>query len=320
MTQPSGRPAEPDDPRSVSERTRRLVEQERRRREAAEEAARRRARSPIGRVVRGIRWLRNRQTGPLPRLRRMGGVLRDAVRQRRRLRDLPSDLLSAALAPVRVRGTSAAPRPPRTWDGERAAARRRLARAGRVPLELAALADLRVAAIADDLLADLLREICEPALLRPEDWRAELEARPPHLLLVESSWRGNGGAWQYRIARHAHPDSLLRRDLRALVGWCAAHDVPSVFWDTAGEPATDRFVDAAALFDLVAAPDEDAAARHREQPDRRGAGIVVLPAPAGPRELREALARLAATAGIRVGGAAADALAIEPVGASRTAA
>jgi len=190
--------------------------------------------------------------------------------------------------------------------------------AGREPLELATLAELRVAAIADDGLAGLLRETCDAVLVRPEDWRADLEARPPHLLLVESARRGNGGAWQYRIAWQAHPDALLRRDLRALVGWGAARDIPCVFWDTAGVPGTDRFVDAAASFDLVAAPDEVAAARHRDHPDRRGAGVVVLPAPVGPDDLGAAFRRLAATAGIRIAGEPGEPLSIEPVAVAAT--
>jgi hypothetical protein len=318
VTQPSGRLAEPDDPRSVSERTRRLVEAEHRRREAAAEAARRRDRSTLGRLVRGVRWLRNRRTGPLPRLRRMGGVLRDAAREPRRIRALPADLATAALAPVRVRGASGAPPPRRTWEPERDAAHRRLSRAGRGPLELAALADLRVAAIADEGLAGLLRGACETLFVRPEDWRADLESRPPHLLLVESARRGNGGAWQYRIAWHAHPDALLRRDLGALVGWCATRDVPCVFWDTVGVPGTDRFVDAAASFDLVAAPDAVAAARHRDHPDRRGAGVVVLPPPVESDGARANLRRLAATAGIRIAGEPYEPLEVEPVAVAAT--
>lgn len=299
-------------------RTHRLPEHEPSRRETFEEA-RHPARSALGRLVRAIRWLGNRRTGPLPRLRRVGGVVRDAVREPDRLRRLPEDLLSAALAPVRVRGTSAAPAPSRTWEAERAAARRRLARVSGAPLELGRLAELRLAAIADDGLAALLREACDAVLVRPEDWRAALEAHPPHLLLVESAWRGNGGAWQYRIAWHAHPDSLLRRDLRALVAWCAVRDIPSVFWDTAGAPATDRFVDAAALFDLVAASDEVAAGRHREHPDRRGAGVVVLPLPTERTGVKRALARLAATAGVQVGKVPVEGLSIEPAAVPRVA-
>jgi hypothetical protein len=143
-------------------------------------------------------------------------------------------------------------------------------------------------------------------------------ARPPHLLLVESAWRGNGGAWQYRIAWHAHPDALLRRDLRALVGWCAARDIPSVFWDTTGVPGTDRFVDAAASFDLVAAPDEVASARHRDHPDGRGAGVVVLPASVGREDLDVALRRLTATAGIRIAGERGEPLSLEPIAVAAT--
>ena len=249
----------------------------------------------------------------------MGGAVRDAVCEPRRIRHLPEDLLTAALAPVRVRGMSGPPPATRSWDEERATARRRLARAGREPLELRSLGDLRVAAIADDPLAGWLRGACDAALVRPEDWRPKLEAHPPHLLLVEAGWRGNGGAWQYRIAWYAHPDALLRRDLRALVEWCAARDVPSVFWDTAERPSSDRFVEAGTLFDLVVARDGEAAGRHIGHPDRRGAGAAVLDPPAGPDHLRTTLGRLAATIGIRIEGEPAEPVDFDSL-ATRTAA
>jgi hypothetical protein len=287
------------------------VETERRRREAEQAAAHRRSRSPLGRALRILRWLRNRQTGPLPRLRRVGGVLAAAARGARSepalLRRLPDDLATAVLAPVRVRGPAALAGPSRSWEPERAAARRRLAGEGRPAVELGSIGDLRLAAIADESLAGWLRSGCETIFVRPEDWRTQLEARPPQLLAIADAWWGNGGSWQYRVAWHAHPDALLLRDLRALVAWCAERGVPSVFLDTHGA-AADRFAEAAALCDLIVAPDEAAARRYLATADRRGAGVAIAAAPAGPASAVGILERVAASCAIRVAGPAADPL------------
>ena len=311
-------PIGPSDARAVSERTRRAVELERRRREADHSAARRRARSPLGIAARGLRWARNRQTGPLPRARRMAAVLAAAARGARRdpalLRRLPADLVSAALAPVRVRGASGSPpaRPRRSWESERAGARARLAASGREPVALESIADLRIAAIADDPLAGWLRAGCDAAFVHPEDWRRALEKHPPHLLLVTDAWWGNGGSWQYRVAWHAHPDALFLPDLRALAAWCAGRAIPSVFLDTHGT-GTNRFAEAAALLDLIVAPDEVTARRYLASPNRRGVGVAVAAAPAGPASAVGLLERIAPTCGIRVAGPGAAPLATLPV-------
>jgi hypothetical protein len=263
-------------------------------------------------ALRGVRWLRNRQTGPLARARRVASVLRAVVergsRERWLIRRLPHDLLAAALAPVRTRGSAPSPKQPRSWASERAAARGRLAGEGRPPRELESIADLCVAAIADEPLASWLCDGCDAVLVRPEDWQTVLERRPPHLLLVADAWWGNGGAWQYRIAWHAHPDALFLPDLRALTDWCAQRGVPSVFLDCHGLD-TDRFAEAAALLDLVVAPDEATARRYLELPNRRGAGAAVAAVPAGPASTVGLLERIAPTCAIHVAGTGAAPLA-----------
>lgn len=278
MTDPTERP----DPGSINEATRQVVEADRARVLGAEEAARRRRGSLRGRSERIWRWLRNRQSGPLPRLRRVGSVLKATVRGRGPWRQLPEALATALLAPVRLPGKPSPPRPPRDWTREREEARLRLARAAE-RLRDREPARLRVAVIADDPELARLREVLDLDELRPEDWAEVLDAglaagSCPDLLLVTTARNGNGGAWTYRIAWTAHPDGILHRDLEALTKWCAAHDVPTVFATTeAGPTFAATWGDAARLFDLVLVPDPTIAAVVDERPDRRGIGARLVP-------------------------------------------
>jgi hypothetical protein len=240
----------------------------------------------MGRLARALRWLLNRESGPVPRARRVGGVLRATAREGGPWRSLPEALATAVLAPVRRSAPSAPPAPPRDWAPERTAAAARLAAAA-ARLGASRPADLRLAVIADKPdLVGLAKAAGRVIAIRPEDWLADLDAaiavgQGPDLLLVTSARTGNGGAWTYRICWYAHPDSFLHRDLRALLDWCAERGIPSVFLARRGTDATDAvdlvrdFGDAALLFDLVLAPDPATAAAFSELPGRRGAGVRV---------------------------------------------
>jgi hypothetical protein len=264
---------------------------------AAEQAAVRHRRSLRGRAERLGRWLRNRQTGPRPRLRRMARVTVDGLRDPRSLPWLPAALVEAARG-SRVSEARPAAVTIRSYAAEREAARRRLAGGGSG--RAVDPGGLRVALIADERLGDYLEAACRPIRVRPEDWQAQLAAATPDLLLVESAWQGNGGAWQYRIAWYAHPEALLQRELRGLVAWCAARDVPTVFWDTAGLPYLRRFRDAACQFDLIVVPDGAAASAYASLSERRGAGIGLVTVPEGPEAAQEGLRAIATLAGFTV--------------------
>ena len=135
---------------------------------------------------------------------------------------------------------------------------------------------LAVALVADEPLARALGPECRVIAISPGDWQATLEADRPDLLLVESAWRANGGAWQYRIAWYGHPISIGLPDLRALTGWCSANRVPSVFWDTAGPVARGRFDEAASLFDVILSADPAGLAYYDSLSTRRAAIIDLL--------------------------------------------
>ena len=85
-----------------------------------------------------------------------------------------------------------------------------LSRAAQGPLDTR---ELRVAAIVDEISRACFEPDCELVTFGPDGWRQSLEEAPPHLLLVESTWQGNGGSWQYQVASYDHPE--LRRPAAA---------------------------------------------------------------------------------------------------------
>lgn len=174
----------------------------------------------------------------------------------------------------RLRGTG---RPGRSVGG----ARRPAAPApppGRIPTaeDPVDLKGLRVAIVADQELRRVLEPACRLVSVRPDDWREILDRDRPDLLLVESAWRANRGAWQYRIAWYAHPLAIGLADLRALTIGCQERGIPTVFWDTAGSRGGGRFDEAAALFDAVLTVEPTLVEGYSAMPGRRARIVDVL--------------------------------------------
>jgi hypothetical protein len=123
----------------------------------------------------------------------------------------------------------------------------------RTPLKVA---DLRVAGIVGTHLAAGLEDACELVTFRPDNWRYVLEARPPHLLLVESTFVGNARSWQHRVAETNHPDAA---GLAELVAACRDAGVPTAFWLTRDKSQAGPFLRALRHFEQVFASDPTAA-------------------------------------------------------------
>ncbi|ODU66948.1 MAG: hypothetical protein ABT16_00245 [Rhodanobacter sp. SCN 65-17] len=97
---------------------------------------------------------------------------------------------------------------------------------------------------------------------RPDNWEGLLEQYCPRLLLVESSWKGNYGSWQYRVANYANPPG---RELAEMVEGCRARGIPTVFWNKEDPVHFDNFIGAASQFDCVLTTAEEAVPRYREK-------------------------------------------------------
>jgi spore maturation protein CgeB len=111
----------------------------------------------------------------------------------------------------------------------------------------------------------------------PAGWREQLEAIRPHLLFVESAWNGNSRSWRLHMTRQNQPSE----ELQALVEWCKAEGIPTVFWNKEDPPNYDRFIETAKLFDHVFTVDADCIQNYRRDLGHEQVGL--LPFAAQPR-------------------------------------
>jgi spore maturation protein CgeB len=146
-----------------------------------------------------------------------------------------------------------------------------------IPSGPVARPDLPVAVILDPFSELAFLYEWDQILIAPDNWRQKLEKRTPALLFVESAWNGNRGAWRLAMSTERGPS----QPLRALVAWCQANEIPTVFWNKEDPPNYDRFIATAALFDYVFTVDAN-----RIEDYRRDLGhhrISLLPFGAQPR-------------------------------------
>jgi Glycosyl transferases group 1 len=146
------------------------------------------------------------------------------------------------------------------------------------------LEEMRIAAILDEASEACLAPECRlDTGFGRDDWREQLEAEPPHLLLVESAWAGNGGGWAGAIAPHPDSPQAGLPALRELLAWCRERGIPSAFWATQEPLGFERFAAAGALCDHVFTVDSDHIAAYRELPGIAVGAVSALPFAAQPR-------------------------------------
>jgi spore maturation protein CgeB/SAM-dependent methyltransferase len=118
---------------------------------------------------------------------------------------------------------------------------------------------LTVGCILDEFTAACFAPECSLVTFRPDNWENVLERSPIDMLFVESAWRGNEGAWQYKIV--SVPKG---HELDDLIKYCRSKNIPTVFWNKEDPVHFDRFIKSASLFDYVFTTDSDCVPRYRE--------------------------------------------------------
>ncbi|MGO2112730.1 MAG: glycosyltransferase family protein, partial [Pseudoclavibacter sp.] len=121
--------------------------------------------------------------------------------------------------------------------------------------------DVRAAVILDEFSMRAWGGDFDTIPITPTTWRARLERDPVDLLLVESAWNGNDGAWQYQLTGSQAPSPALAE----LVQYCRDRRIPTVFWNKEDPPHFDDFLDTAALFDAVFTTDARLVPTYRER-------------------------------------------------------
>ncbi|KAF1726186.1 glycosyltransferase family protein [Pseudoxanthomonas japonensis] len=101
---------------------------------------------------------------------------------------------------------------------------------------------------------------------RPDNWEGLLQEFSPRFLLAESAWRGNAGAWRYRIA-----DAEYRPgdEFSQMVEGFRRRGLPTVFWNKEDPVHFDAFVKSATRCDVILTTSVESVRRYQSKTTAR---------------------------------------------------
>jgi glycosyltransferase involved in cell wall biosynthesis len=140
-------------------------------------------------------------------------------------------------------------------------------------IKLKTIKELKVAFILDEFSYQCFKYECNLIPITPENWKSVILTEKPDLLLVESAWHGNNGAWSGKLTHNI-------RDAVLLVEYCRTNNIPTVFWNKEDPYSFDLFISIAKWFDYIFTTDIQCINKYKEvvQHDH----IYVLPFAAQP--------------------------------------
>ena len=118
-------------------------------------------------------------------------------------------------------------------------------------------AKTRIAAIMDEFTFHSYAPECDLLQLRPESWQQEIEAFKPDLVFIESAWKGVEDLWARKV-------SNCTEEVRALLQWAKANQVPSMFWNKEDPVHFSTFIELASLVDHVFTTDIDCIPKYKK--------------------------------------------------------
>ena len=186
---------------------------------------------------------------------RLGAAIVGALKSWRKLPALLSALAAIIKNRHAVPGGSVGRSPPEPSPSQEELRLTHLLDERRRPAE--SLSELRIAAVLDEFSYATLAPDCRLVNLPVEGFESVLDEFAPHLLLVESAWRGLRDEWRHQIC----PASA---GLRYLVDCCRRRGIPTVFWNKEDPAHFEDFIEAAALFDNVLTTDSDCIPRYAQ--------------------------------------------------------
>lgn len=110
------------------------------------------------------------------------------------------------------------------------------------------LGDMTIALISDEFTRTSIKGDVKLVLPTPSNWKEVIAGANVDLLFVESAWEGNGGTWTRKVGYY---DDEECKELRALISYCRAEGIPTVFWNKEDPVHFNRFRVTAKYFDHV---------------------------------------------------------------------
>ncbi len=116
------------------------------------------------------------------------------------------------------------------------------------------LSNLKIACILDEFSYECFRHECTLIKVGTDDWNEIINKECPHLLLVESAWRGNDFKWRYKLGDYKNN---THTEIKDLTSYCKKLGIPTVFWNKEDPVHFNFYLKAASLFDYVFTTDEN---------------------------------------------------------------
>ncbi|MGM0753039.1 MAG: CgeB family protein [Bacillota bacterium] len=140
------------------------------------------------------------------------------------------------------------------------------------------LKNIKIACIFDEFSMTCFQEQVELITFTPDNWEEVLGENPPDALIVESAWKGNFGAWEYKIAKYNNQD---QSSLHSLIKWCNDNEIPTSFWNKEDPIHFEKFIHTAKLFDHIFTTDFNMIPEYKKAAKKET--IYALPFSAEPK-------------------------------------
>ncbi len=115
---------------------------------------------------------------------------------------------------------------------------------------ISSLKELRIALIADSFTSEAFSYECRITELVPSEWKEQMLSFAPHMLFIESAWKGRDSSWFRKVDRYSP-------ELNELCVYCRRNKIPIVFWNKEDPVYTDNFMITASYADYVFTTDTD---------------------------------------------------------------
>jgi spore maturation protein CgeB len=131
----------------------------------------------------------------------------------------------------------------------------------KISKEIKDIKDLNIACIFDEFSMESFSKECKLITFTQNNWFEIFEKENPDILFVESAWRGNNNAWQYKIAKYNNQD---KTQLENLIQYCKYKNIPTIFWNKEDPIHFEKFIDTAKLFDYIFTTDRNMISKYKE--------------------------------------------------------
>ncbi|NFM09426.1 glycosyltransferase [Clostridium botulinum] len=117
-------------------------------------------------------------------------------------------------------------------------------------LDITTLKELRVACVMDRFTLDSFSPECTLLEVTPNGWKEEIENFNPHMLFIESAWKGKDDLWYRKIVNGS-------KEYFEMTTYCQEKNIPIVFWNKEDPIYTDQFMITARMADFIFTTDID---------------------------------------------------------------